>query len=79
MPMVATAEAVPWTRAIIDESLRLYPPAWVVSRRSSRADVLSGRVVPAGTTATTTSTDGSRQSRTALRRFVATGRGSPAA
>jgi cytochrome P450 len=51
MPMVATAEAVPWTRAVVDESLRLYPPAWVVSRRSSRADVLSGREVPAGTTA----------------------------
>ena len=51
MPMVATTEAVPWTRAVVDESLRLYPPAWVVSRRSSRADVLSGREVPAGTTA----------------------------
>jgi cytochrome P450 len=51
IPMVATAEAVPWTRAVVDESLRLYPPAWVVSRRSSRADVLSGREVPAGTTA----------------------------
>jgi cytochrome P450 len=51
MPMVATAEAVPWTRAVIDESLRIYPPAWVVSRRSTRADVLSGREVPAGTTA----------------------------
>jgi cytochrome P450 len=51
MPMVATAEAVPWTRAVIEDSLRLYPPAWVVSRRSSRADVLSGREVPAGTTA----------------------------
>jgi len=50
-PMVATAEALPWTRAVVDESLRLYPPAWVVSRRSSRADVLSGRQVPAGTTA----------------------------
>lgn len=51
MPMVATAEAVPWTRAVIDESLRIYPPAWVVSRRSSRADVLSGRETPVGTTA----------------------------
>jgi cytochrome P450 len=51
IPMVETAEAVPWTRAVVDESLRLYPPAWVVSRRSSRADVLSGREVPAGTTA----------------------------
>jgi cytochrome P450 len=51
VPMVATSVAVPWTRAVIDESLRLYPPAWVVSRRSSRADVLSGREVPAGTIA----------------------------
>ena len=51
VPMVGTAEALPWTRAVVDESLRLFPPAWVVSRRSSQPDVLSGRDVPAGTMA----------------------------
>jgi cytochrome P450 len=51
VPMVGTAAALPWTRAVVDESLRLFPPAWVVSRRSSQPDVLSGRDVPAGTVA----------------------------
>ena len=50
-PMVGTAARVPWTRAVIDEALRLFPPAWVVSRRSRRPDEIGGREVPAGTTA----------------------------
>ncbi len=37
------------TRAAVDESLRLFPPAWVVSRRATSADVVSGLDVPAGT------------------------------
>jgi cytochrome P450 len=49
VPMVGTGDRLPWTRAVVDESLRLFPPAWVVSRRSSRPDVLSGSAVPAGT------------------------------
>lgn len=36
-------------RAAVDESLRLYPPAWVVSRRATTPDVVSGIEVPAGT------------------------------
>ncbi|MEJ5915212.1 cytochrome P450 [Pseudokineococcus sp. 1T1Z-3] len=39
------------TRAAVEESLRLYPPAWVVSRRALADDVLDGVAVPAGTTA----------------------------
>jgi cytochrome P450 len=42
---------LPWTRAVIDEALRLYPPAWVVSRRSEEEDVVGGVPVPAGTLA----------------------------
>ena len=42
-------ETLPWTRAVVDESLRLFPPAWVVSRRSHDADVIGGHAVPAGT------------------------------
>jgi cytochrome P450 len=42
-------ETLPWTRAVVDEALRLFPPAWALSRRSSRADVIGGRPVPAGT------------------------------
>jgi cytochrome P450 len=42
-------DRVPWTRAVIDEALRLYPPAWALSRRSTGPDVIAGREVPAGT------------------------------
>ena len=42
-------DTLPWTRAVVDESLRLFPPAWALSRRSHRADVVGGRAVPAGT------------------------------
>jgi cytochrome P450 len=39
----------PWTRAVVDETLRLYPPAWVITRRALADDEISGVVVPAGT------------------------------
>lgn len=38
-----------WTRAVVDESLRLFPPAWVVTRRAETDDVVDGVAVPAGT------------------------------
>jgi cytochrome P450 len=41
---------LPYTRAVVDECLRLYPPAWVVTRRGLRDDVLSGHLVPANAT-----------------------------
>jgi cytochrome P450 len=37
------------TRAVVDEALRLYPPAWVITRRAVGPDVLAGVAVPAGT------------------------------
>jgi cytochrome P450 len=40
---------MPWTRAVVDEALRLYPPAWALSRRSHRPDRIGGLDVPAGT------------------------------
>lgn len=49
VPMLGHRDGVPWTRAVVDEALRLFPPAWVLSRRSHRADVIGGRAVPAGT------------------------------
>jgi len=39
---------LPYARAVLDEALRLYPPAWVVTRRVLRDDVLAGTRVPAG-------------------------------
>jgi cytochrome P450 len=39
---------LPWTRAVLDEALRLYPPAWILTRRAAADDVLGGYRVPAG-------------------------------
>ena len=39
--------ALPWTAAVLDETLRLYPPAWLVTRRSLAPDVLAGVEIPA--------------------------------
>ena len=36
-------------RAVVDESLRLYPPAWVITRRAVDDDVVAGVEVPPGT------------------------------
>ena len=47
--LVGHRDTLPWTRAIIDEALRLYPPAWALSRRSYGPDVVGGHDVPAGT------------------------------
>jgi cytochrome P450 len=41
--------ALPFTRRVVDEALRLYPPAWVLTRRAVGPDRLSGLDVPAGT------------------------------
>lgn len=49
VPMLGHRETHPWTRAVVDEALRLYPPAWALSRRSHRPDVIGGRPVPVGT------------------------------
>lgn len=51
VPLVGHRDRLPWTRAVVDEALRLYPPAWAISRRSHRDDVVGGRPVPAGTLA----------------------------
>jgi cytochrome P450 len=41
-------ERLPFTRAVIEEAMRLYPPAPLLSRAALQADVLCGRKVPAG-------------------------------
>jgi cytochrome P450 len=51
VPFLGQRDALPWTRAVVDEALRLYPPAWAISRRAHTADVLGGRAVPVGTLA----------------------------
>lgn len=46
---LATLSRLPLARAVVDETLRLYPPAWVVTRRAVDADELAGWAMPAGT------------------------------
>ena len=44
----ADLDRLPWTRAVFDEAMRLYPPVWLVSRHAKEDDVLAGREIPAG-------------------------------
>jgi cytochrome P450 len=37
-----------YTRQIFDECLRLFPPAWLITRQARQADTLSGCAIPAG-------------------------------
>ena len=50
VPLLGHRDRLPWTRAVVDEALRLFPPAWALSRRAQHADTVAGRAVPAGTT-----------------------------
>jgi cytochrome P450 len=43
------AEELRYTQAVLQEAMRLYPPGWILSRRTIEADTLSGYAVPAGT------------------------------
>ena len=48
-PSLAQMEALAYTQQVVNEALRLYPPGWLLSRRTIDADVLSGFEIPAGT------------------------------
>ena len=45
----AASEQLVWTQAVLKEAMRLYPPGWLLTRRSVDEDVLGGYRVPAGT------------------------------
>jgi cytochrome P450 len=47
-PDAADAAALPWTRAVVAEALRLYPPAWTIERDALADDDVAGVPVPAG-------------------------------
>jgi cytochrome P450 len=45
----ASIANLPFTRAVFDETMRLYPPAWVITRSAKEADVLPcGVSIPSG-------------------------------
>lgn len=47
-PMVDDLASLPYTRQVIEESLRLYPPAWIVARSPLADDTVGGYWIPAG-------------------------------
>src|SRR3712207_4843664 len=38
---------LPYSRMVLDESLRLYPPAWATARQAKTADQIGGYEIPA--------------------------------
>jgi cytochrome P450 len=47
-PCFADLPRLPYAAAVMDEVLRLFPPAWLITRRAREADELAGVPVPAG-------------------------------
>lgn len=39
---------LPYTRAVFEEALRLYPPAWIITRKALSDDEICGYPIPAG-------------------------------
>jgi cytochrome P450 len=48
-PATSDLPRLGYTRAVVEEALRLYPPAWVLTRRAREPDVLAGVRAPGGT------------------------------
>lgn len=48
-PLLDDLPRLPFTRAVFDEALRLYPPAWVITRTVAEPDTLGGFPVTPGT------------------------------
>lgn len=49
-PTFDDVEKLPWTTAVFNESMRLYPPAWIIERDAVAADEIAGYPVPRGST-----------------------------
>ncbi len=47
-PTMEDLPCLTYTRAVLDEALRLYPPAWLITRKALDADVVAGHALPAG-------------------------------
>jgi pentalenene oxygenase len=47
-PSYADLPSLPYTRAVISEAMRLYPPAWIIGRTTTAGLRLAGLQVPAG-------------------------------
>lgn len=49
-PTVDDLPRLSYTRQVLDESMRLYPPAWLISRSPIQDDEIGGYTIPAGET-----------------------------
>jgi cytochrome P450 len=49
LPRAADLPTLPYTRKVLAESMRLYPPAWAVSRKAVEPVTIGGYPFPAGT------------------------------
>jgi len=47
-PTAADLPRLPWTEMVLAESMRLYPPAWIIGRRAVEPYAVGGFDVPAG-------------------------------
>lgn len=47
-PTFEDLSRIPYVRMLLDESMRLYPPSWCVTREAMASDVVGGCEVPAG-------------------------------
>lgn len=47
-PTMEDVERLPWTRACIEEAMRITPPVWMVGRRAREDDEINGFHIPAG-------------------------------
>ncbi len=47
-PSIADLAQLPYTQAVFEEALRLYPPVWGFSRRAVDDDTIDGYRIPAG-------------------------------
>ena len=48
-PTMEDCRALPFTKRVVEESMRLYPPVWGLERIAAEDDVVAGVRVPAGT------------------------------
>ena len=48
LPAYADLEALPWTRMVAEETMRLYPPAYSISRVAAADDEIDGHAIAKG-------------------------------
>lgn len=48
VPTIEDVSALDFTKRAFDEALRIYPPAWIVTRKAVGDDVIAGETIPSG-------------------------------